>query len=148
VPLIETIEHDFQAAFKAKDQTVISTLRLLKSEIVKKEKEGKPLTEEIVIQVLKSQVKQRKDSIAEYEKGGRGDLVNKEKSELAILEKYLPTELTPEQIGILIDEVLSVLTDAEKSNFGKVMGLVIRKAGGAADGAVVNRLVKEKLGQA
>lgn len=153
--LLEKIEKDFQIALKGKDRAVIDTLRLFKSELIKKEKsasaktsteaERSSLTEEEVLQVLKSQIKQRQDSIVEYQKANREDLLIQEKTELEILKKYLPEQLSEDQIGEIVDQVLSELPVESKSNFGQAMGAVMKKIGGAADGSVVKRLVKEKL---
>lgn len=144
--LSETVDQDFQAALKNKDEAVISTLRLLKSELIKKAKEGKEVTGEMELQVLKSQIKQRRESIVEYQKGGREDLVNQEQAELTILEKYLPPQLSEEAVRALVVEALQDLTESDKANFGKVMGAVMAKVGKAADGGLVNKIVKEQLG--
>ena len=143
--LITNIDQDFQQALKKRDRLVVGTLRLLKSEIIKQEKNGKETTEELVLQILKSQIKQRKDSISEYQKANRQDLVDTEQAELDILEKYLPPGLSEGEVEAIVDEVLASLPDGESSNFGKVMGAVMQKAGSAADGNLVNKLVRDKL---
>ncbi|MFA5075793.1 MAG: GatB/YqeY domain-containing protein [Patescibacteria group bacterium] len=141
--LAEKINADFLQALKDKKATVVSSLRLLKSEITKKEKEGKELTEEIVVQVVRTQVKKLKEAIEEYQKAGRQDLVDKEAAELKIIEQYSPQQLTEDQLVVIIDRILAQA--GENKNFGQLMGLVMKEAGGQADGQVVSRLVKEKL---
>lgn len=145
--LAEKIQADFHLALKDKQATVISTLRLLKSELIKKEKEkgDKEMNDEVVTQAIKAQIKQRRDSITEYEKGGREDLAAKEKEEMVILEKYLPAQLPEAEIKAIVDGVVAKLAEDERANFGKVMGAVMKELKGAADGNTVNWLVKEAL---
>ncbi len=146
--LLEKIEQDFQVALKQKNQAVTSTLRLLKAALTNKEKEGKKLTEEIALAVLKSQIKQRKDSITEYQKAERNDLAAKEEEELKILEDYLPEQLSEERIKEIIDKVVTQLAEEEQNNFGKVMGAVMKEIAGQAEGSLVTKLVKDKLSAA
>ncbi|MFA6993345.1 MAG: GatB/YqeY domain-containing protein [Patescibacteria group bacterium] len=143
--LLETIEQDFQAAMKSRTATVVSTLRLLKAEIMKKERAGKELkalTEEEVAAAVKGQIKQRQDSIAEYQKAGRADLAEPEEAELKILQKYLPEQLSEAEIEKLVE---AAAAEVGTANFGQLMGAVMKKVGGAADGSVVSRLVKNKI---
>lgn len=148
--LIEEINEDFQQALKNKEIAVISALRLLKSELTRKEKsarrdgEGKEITEEVALQVLKTQIKKIKESLETYQKAGREDLAEKEETELKILEKYLPQQLSAEELKKIIDKVINQLS--EEKNFGQVMGLVMKEVAGRADGQLVSQLVKEKLG--
>ena len=145
--LIEKINQDFQLALKEQKQTVVSTLRLLKSEMTKKEKEGKGFTEEMAAAVLKAQIKQRKESIVEYQKAGRQDLVDQEQTELAILETYAPKQMSEDEVAAAVETAIGQLPAEEQTNFGKVMSQAMKITAGLADGAEVSRLVKEKLGQ-
>jgi len=141
--LQERIENDLRAAMVAKDETLVSVLRLFKNAfhnqvIAKKRK----LTEEEAIEVLLSQSKQRKDSIEAYTQGGRDDLAEKEKKELQIIGQYLPTPLSEGEIKKVVQGVIDTLETADK-NFGSVMGQVMGKLKGRVDGKEVARIVKE-----
>lgn len=144
--LQQTIEQDFQTAQKAKDQTTVGTLRLLKSAILVKEKEGaqagQPLDDDAVLAIVKQQVKQRKESIAEYEKAGRAELVATEQAELALLEKYLPEQLPEAEIRAMAE---TVIAENSGQDFGPVMGQVMKAVAGRADGAIVQKIVKELM---
>jgi hypothetical protein len=147
VSLIETIEKDFLEAQKARNESVVSTLRLLKSEIQKKAKDpsmvGKEMNDEVALQILKIQVKQRNESIAEYRKANREDLASKEEQELKIIEKYLPEQMSEEQIREIVKKVVA---NSSANNFGAVMKEVMAQTSGAADGKVVSSIVKEEMG--
>ncbi len=147
-PLEELIEKDFLTALKSKrDEILVSVLRLLKTavknaEINKKEK----LTVEEIQKVIASEVKKRKDSIESYQKGQREDLAAKEQQELEILEKYLPQQLNEEELRVLVQKVIAEGGSVTTKDFGKIIGQVMARAGGRAEGGMVSRLVKEKLG--
>ncbi|MBI5621407.1 GatB/YqeY domain-containing protein [Candidatus Falkowbacteria bacterium] len=143
--LLVTIEEDFGQALKTKDQAGKSTLRLLKAELTKKAKAGREVTEADVLQVIKSQIKQRQDSIAEYDRAARQDLADQERRELEILQRYLPPAPSAEEVSVAIDTILAGLAEPERANFGKVMAGVMQQLGGAADGGLVSQLVKQKL---
>lgn len=143
--LIDSIEVDFKQAMKAKDEVVLSSLRNLKSGMknVQIEK-GKDLTEEDVITLLRRKIKQHKDSIASFQTGGRQDLVEHEQLQLKVLEKYLPAQMSEDQVRELVKSVIGQ-TSAKLADFGKVMKEVLAKAAGQTDGSVVSKLVKEEL---
>jgi len=132
---------------KAKDTAKVSTLRLLISEIKNKEidKRGE-LTDDEILAVIQKAVKQRKESIEQYEKAGRSDLVEKEKKELEILEAYLPQPLSEEELEAIIDEAIKEAQATSVKDMGKVMKIVMPKVRGRADGKIVNQKVREKLG--
>jgi len=142
--LSEQIDKDFLQAFKTKNQGAVSTLRLLvaalKYERIKKMAD---LTDEDVIKVLKSEIKKRRESISEYDKGGRPELAAKEKEELVLLEKYLPAQMGEEEVKNKVQAVLKTIED--KDNVGKVMGKVMAELKGMADGALVKKIVEELL---
>lgn len=150
--LKEQILNDQKTALKEKNELLLSTLRLLNAAIKNAEIEKrakKPdqpeLTDEEIIQVISRQVKQRQDSISEYEKGGRQDLAEKEKQEMAILQKYLPEQLSEEKITETVEKIIKEM-QATPADFGKVMKNVMAKLKGKAQGDVVSKIVKEKLG--
>lgn len=145
--LQERIENDLRTAMTAKDEIVVSVLRLLKNafhnQVIAKKKE---LTEEEVVEVLLSQSKQRKDSIEAYTQGGRDDLADKEKKELQIIEQYLPEQLSDDEVKKVVQAVIDTLEDPDK-NFGSVMGRTMGKLKGQADGKEVARVVKELIAE-
>lgn len=151
--LQKQIELDFLAALKTKNETALSTLRMLKAAIVNKKIEkliakDEDLPDEEALKVVKSEIKKRKDSIEAYSQGGRDDLANKEKAELAILEKYLPAPLGEDELRQIISEAIRQLAESDASSladFGKVMGLVMKKTAGAVEGPVVSQIVREEL---
>jgi hypothetical protein len=145
--LKEQIEHDFVAARKEKNELVISTLGMLKSAVTNAEIAGmrKDFADEDVLKVIASEVKKHKDSIAEYEKGGRVDLASKEKTEMEILAKYLPAELGEEELKKIVEEKIKELGAASPGDFGKVMGAVMKAAAGRAGGDAVGKMVKDIL---
>lgn len=150
--LKERIKQDLEKALKSKDELRLSVLRMLSSalhnrEIEKRAKTGdEVLTDEEQIAVLRSEVKKRKDAMAEFEKGGRGDLVEKETAELKILEKYLPPELGDEDIERIVREVKGNLGEITPRDFGRVMAEVMKRVRGQAGGDRVSAIVKHMLG--
>jgi len=145
--LKEQIEKDFKQALKIKDEVVVSTLRMLQAAITNAEiaKMRKELTEEEIQKLIKSEIKKRKEAIEDYKKGGLGDLASKEEKEIKILEKYLPEQLGEEEIRKIVGKVIAEIGPTSPKDFGKVMGQVMKEAGGRADGAVVSRMVREML---
>jgi len=145
--LKEQIEKDLVEARKAKNELVVSTLGMLKAAVVNAEISAmrKAFSDEDVQKVIASEVKKHKDSIAEYEKGGRADLVSKEKQELELLTKYLPAELGEEELKKIVEEKIKELGAAGPGDFGKVMGVVMKAAAGRASGDRVGKIVREIL---
>ncbi|MBI4091452.1 GatB/YqeY domain-containing protein [candidate division WWE3 bacterium] len=147
--LQEKFKNDLNVALKLGDELRVSTLRFLLSGVKNREIElrplGKELTDDEVLNVLNKQVKQRNESIIEFEKAGREDLVEKESSELEILKTYLPEQMSEGQIQKLVDEALRETGGQSLSAMGKVMSVLMPKVKGRADGSVVSRIVREKL---
>ena len=152
--LKQTIKEDLNEAVKKGDEVSRSTLRMLLAAILNREKEkkykekleGNPeLTDEEMIEVISSEVKKRKEAITEYERGGRKDLVDKEKAELAVLRKYLPEQLSEEEIRKLIEEAIDEVGAKEIKDIGRVMAEIMPKVKGKAEGSQVSRIVKELL---
>ena len=133
---------------KAKDSARLSALRMLKTAITNKGVEkGHNLDDGEVLQVISSLVKQRKDSIEQFSKAGRTDLVNKETAEIAVLETYLPPAATAQEIDAAVADAIAETGAASSKDIGKVMKAVMPKlAGRSADGKAVNEAVRRKLG--
>jgi uncharacterized protein len=119
---------------------------MLKSAIKNAEiSEKHVLGDDSVYKILRKELKQRQESIVEYEKGGRDDLATKEKTEINLIQNYLPKELPEEQVKSLVDEAITTLDATQIKDMGKVIAFVMQKANGQIDGAKVSQIVKEKL---
>jgi uncharacterized protein YqeY len=145
--LTDQIAADLKQAMLAKDAARTGTLRMLKAAIEyhKIEKKQETLTDADVTAVIKKQIKQRQDSIDGFEKGGRADLAEKEKAELAILKAYLPEELSPAQIEEIVKAAIAEVGATGKADMGKVMKAVQAKTAGRADNRQVSQLVGRLL---
>ncbi|OHA74021.1 MAG: hypothetical protein A3B24_01885 [Candidatus Wildermuthbacteria bacterium RIFCSPLOWO2_01_FULL_48_16] len=146
------IAEDTTRSLRAKDERRLVTLRMLSSAIHNREidKRGKgevgEITEEDILGVLRSEAKKRRDAIIEFEKGGRPDLVEKEKQELSILEAYLPAQLDDAAIEAVVESVVAEFGSVGAKDFGRVMREVMKRFGGRASGDRVSRAVKAILG--
>jgi len=156
VNTIEQIEKDYIQALKNKDEAVVSTLRMLKSAIKNASIEkksakdgfasgGDELKNQDLIKLLRFELKKRNESIEAFKKGDRQDLVEKEAAEVEIIKKYLPKEISDDDINKVISEVIESMEVSDPSGFGRVMGEVMKKLGGAAEGGKVTQLVKAAL---
>jgi uncharacterized protein len=145
--LMDKIAADMKEAMRARDALRLSTLRMLKSaiEYQKIAKKQEQLSDADVTSVIKKQIKQRQDSIEGFEKGGRADLVEKEKAELAVLKSYLPEELSQAQVEEVVQATIAELAATSKADMGKVMKAVQEKIAGRADNRLVSQLVAAKL---
>ena len=140
------INQDAKEALKSKDTLTLNVLRMLKSEIRYKEIErGSELSDDDVISVLSTAIKKRKDSIQQFEKGGRDDLASKEKEELAVVTKYMPEQVSEEELSQIISQAISEEGATGASDLGKVMKLVMPKVRGRADGKKINQMVSSQL---
>lgn len=158
------IEEDFKEALKARREIEISILRMLKSAILNKEKEkrykisqGKPdfkvsdlekesvLTDEEAHQVIFSEIKKGQEAIVLFEKGKRDDLAKREKAEIEILKKYLPEQISEEEIKKITKEVIKSLGAKEMKDMGSVMKELLPKLKGRAEGGFVSKIVKDLL---
>jgi hypothetical protein len=146
--LRDQVNADITAAMKAKDAARLSALRMLKAAIMNKGVEkGRDLEDAEVLQVVSSLVKQRRDSIEQFTKAGRTDLVDKETGEIAVLERYLPPAITTEEIEAAVTAAIAETGAASPKDMGKVMKAVMPKlAGKNADGKTVNEIVRRTLG--
>ncbi|MGB9743342.1 MAG: GatB/YqeY domain-containing protein [Minisyncoccales bacterium] len=152
--LKEKIRTELNSALKSKDEIAVLTLRQLLAMIVNKEKEKKyklkeekevELTDDEVLEVIASEVKKRREAMVEFEKGKRSDLVEKEKKELAILEKYLPQQLSAEEIRNLAEAAIKKIKAQGIKDLGKVMAELMPQVKGRSDGKMVSQIVKELL---
>jgi len=146
--LNDKVAAEITAAMKAKDAARLSALRMLKAAIMNKGVEkGRDLDDAEILQVVSSLVKQRRDSIEQFSKAGRTDLVEKETGEVAVLEAYLPPAATSEQIDAAVAEAIAETGASSAKDMGKAMKAVMPKlAGKNADGKAVNEAVRRKLG--
>ena len=144
--LIDKIKEDLDIALKGGNDVVVSTLRFLLSGIqnVRIEKRGE-LDDEQVVEIIRKDSKKHKESIEAFEKGGRGDLAQKETKELEVLEKYLPAQMSTADIEKIVDEVIAAGGASNIADIGKIMGVVMVKVGTKADGGLVSEIVKKKL---
>jgi len=145
--LKDQIISDMTAAMKAKDAAKTSTLRMLKAAITNREKEGGgEIGDEDVSKLLRSQLKQRRDSVEQYQKAGRHDLADKETAEIAIIEAYLPQAASEAEIEQAVDAAVAETGATSMKEMGAVMKAAMAKlAGKNADGRLVSETVKKKL---
>jgi uncharacterized protein YqeY len=139
---------DIKDAMKAKDAPRLSALRMVKANLMnRKIEKGSELTDEEIGKALQSLVKQRRDSIEQYEKAGRPELAAKEAEEIAVIEVYLPKAATPEEIAAAIDAAVAETGAASMKDMGTVMkAVMVKLSGKSADGRAVSEAVKAKLG--
>ena len=143
---IDKIKNDMYSAMKADQKVKANILRSLLAALKKVEIETKnSLSENQFFSVVKKMVKQLKESVEVYSKAGREELAEKEKSELEIIQVYLPEQLSEEKTIELVKEVISEISAESISDMGKVMSMVMQKGGGKVDGGIANRIAKELL---
>ena len=146
MPFIEQIMQDLKQAMRDKDQTALDTLRALKSALgYKKVELGRELNEEEELLVFQKEASKRKDAAAEYERGGRAELAQKETAQLAIIQKFLPEAMSEDQIRERVRAAISATGAAGKKDMGKVMQALMPELRGKADGKLVNKIVGELL---
>ena len=145
--LREQIDSDIKAAMKSGAKDKVSALRMLSAALKNKEIEKRaPLTDGEVADTVRSLIKQRKDSIEQFGKGGRQDLVDKESAEVAILEVYLPQQMAREEVEKIVREVIGQTGAQGPKDMGKVMKALVPVLAGRADNKLVSELVKSSLG--
>ena len=144
--LLDKLESNLKDAQLSRDEIKVSTLRLLLSEIHNVEiQKGQGLSDEDIISVIQREVKKRKEAVEGFRSGGREEQAQKEENEAKILENYLPAQLTNEELTDIVSGVIKELGASGISDMGKVMGVVMEKVAGKADGGRVSAMVKEKL---
>jgi uncharacterized protein YqeY len=149
--LQQRLDSDLKEAMRAKDATKLGVLRMLKSAlkyaaIAKSDAEAE-LSDAEAVQVIRKQAKQRQDSIESFEKGGRGELADKEKEELAILNTYLPQGMSPDELAKVVRETIAEIGATSKAQMGAVMKALQAKVGGRADGKTLSVEVARRLSQ-
>lgn len=144
--LKQQVEEQIKESLKKGDKLRLSTLRFLlsaiKNEEIAKQREA---TDEDVVAVVQRQVKQRFESIEAFQKGGRKDLEQKERDEMAILNTFVPQQLSEQELRKIVEEVVVSLPESDRKNFGKVMGQTMTRVKGRADGNIVSKVIKELL---
>jgi len=144
--MLSLLQEELKVAMKAKDKATLTGLRniigKLKAQRIDK---GEDLTKEECIQILQSSVKQLKDSIEQYEKGGRDDLAEVEAFELKLIEKYLPEQLSEDDVRTLVRKTIKSTGAQSMQDLGQIMGSIMKHLAGAADGKTVQRIVQSEL---
>lgn len=147
--MIDKIQNDLKSAQLAKDELKVSTLRLLISEIKNSEIAKGPadvgLSDQDIISIVQKEVKKRAEAAAGFRSGGREEQAQKEESELAVLKEYLPAQLSTEELTKIVDGVITEVGASGIQDMGRVIGLVMGKVSGQADGGRVSAIVKQKL---
>jgi uncharacterized protein len=147
--LQQRLDSDLKEAMRAKDATKLGVLRMLKSALkyaaIAKSGAEAELNDAEAIQVIRKQAKQRQDSIESFEKGGRAELADKEKEELAILSSYLPQGMSPDELAKVVRETIAELGATSKAQMGAVMKALQTKVGGRADGKTLSAEVQKQL---
>ncbi|ANZ94502.1 MULTISPECIES: GatB/YqeY domain-containing protein [Brochothrix] len=144
--LLGQLNQDMKDAMRAKDKARLSVIRMVKAAIQNESiKKGDELDSEEELTVLSREFKQRKESLGEFESAGREDLVAGLNVELKVIEEYLPTQLTEEEILAIVEEVIAETGATSKADFGKVMKVILPKVKGKADGSVISKLLQQKL---
>jgi len=145
--LRERIDTDIKTALKSGAKEKLSTLRMLSAALKYKQiDKRRELTEEEVSETVRTLIKQRRDSIEQFGKGGRQDLVDKETAEVAVLEAYLPQQFSREELDAMVRDSVAQTGAQGAKDMGKVMKVLIPMVGGRADGKLVSELVKQALG--
>jgi len=145
--LEEKINQDYIQAMKSRDALRSSTLNFLRAQIknVRIDKRAEKLEEGDVISVIKKQIKQRQDSIEQFQNGGRQDLADKERTEMEILKSYLPAEMTEDEIRKLVEEAIKATGASSSKDMGNVMKALMPKVAGKADNRLVSDVVRKSL---
>ena len=142
----ERIQNDMIAAMKSGNKELLSVIRMVKAQIQLDEiNSKKTLTDEDVISIISKQIKSRKDSIVEFEKGNRQDLIDKTNDEIKILMTYLPTQLSEEEVMKIVTKIINDVNATTSNDMGKIMKELLPLIKGKADMGLVNKIIKEKL---
>lgn len=144
--MLDKIQNDLKEAQLTRDEIKVSTLRLLLSEVNNARiAKGSDLSQDEVVAVIQKEVKKRKEAAAGFRSGGREDQAVKEENEAKVLQEYLPAGLSNEELTKLIDDTINEVGAHSLADMGKVMGAVMSKVAGRADGSMVSQIVKERL---
>lgn len=143
---LDQLNQDMKTAMKQKDKETLSTVRMLKSALQTEQiNKGEELSEEEELTILAREKKQRVESLNEFKAAGRDDLVLKQEKELAVVDKYLPQQLSEDEVRTIVQETVAQTQASSMKDMGKVMGALMPKVKGKADGSLVSSIVKEEL---
>lgn len=146
--LPERIDADLKSAMRAKDETAKLTLRAVKAALTQESKQGDAsheLSDDDALAVVQREAKRRRDAAAEYEKVGQRERAQQELAELAVLERYLPQQLSDEELRVIVQEGMDTVGATSMADMGKIMGAVLPRVQGRADGKRVNSMVRSIL---
>lgn len=144
----QTIEIDYKAAFKTSDRPAVSAFRMLKSSIKNMEIDvGRELTDAETVELIAKEVKKRRDAMQQYLNGGRPELAQREEFDVKLFSKYLPQQLSEQELDAIVTETIAGMGAVGPGEMGKVMGAVMAKVKGRADGGAVQAVVRQQLGQ-
>ncbi|HJA75044.1 GatB/YqeY domain-containing protein [Limosilactobacillus pontis] len=144
--LLKRLQTDMITAMKNRNKDTLAVVRMLKASVQNAQIEaGHDLTPDEEVAVMSREYKQRKESLEEFQKAGRQDLIDKTNNELKVVEKYMPKQLSADDVKKIVTETVQQVGAASMKDFGKVMGAVMPKVKGQADGKLVNQTVKETL---
>ena len=142
----ERLNEDLKAAMRAKAKLRLSTIRMIRSEILNKDKEhGQETGEEDILKVLLYMVKKGEEAAEQFAKGGREELASKERAEILIIQQYLPAQMDDEELRQAVQEAIVKTGASSLKEMGKVMGLLTKQLAGRATGARISQVVKERL---
>ncbi len=142
----EQLTEDMKTAMRAKEAERLSTIRMIRSEILVKDKEkGEETSEENILKILQSMVKRREDAAEQYDKGGRPELAQKERGEIALVQAYLPAQMDDAGIRSAAETVIADLGASSPKDMGKVMGILSKQLSGQAAGGRISQIVKDIL---
>lgn len=144
--LKEQLLADLKSAMKEKDTIKKSTVTMIRAAILQVEKDNKvELGDQEILDIISKQLKQRRDALEDFKKAQREDLIEQTEGEMKIIEAYLPRQLTREEIEVIVDETIQETGVSSIKDMGKIMGALMPKVKGLADGKLVNQIVREKL---
>ena len=144
--MVEQLEKDMIEAMKNKEKERLTVIRMVKASLKQEQIDHKKeINDDLLIDVVNKQIKMRKDSIQEFEKGNRTDLIEKTQAEIDILMNYLPEQLTEEEVKKVIDEIFAELNPTSQKDMGKVMQQATSKLKGKADMKEVSTIIRERL---
>ena len=144
--MLSTLMNDMKSAMKAGEKSELGALRNLIGKVKAKQIDsGKTLTDDECIKVMATAAKQLKDSIQQYKDGGRDDLAENEAFELSIVERYLPEQMTEDDVRAIVKKTIADVGAESMKNMGKVMGAAMQAVGSGADGSIVQKMVREEL---
>nr|WP_320026782.1 GatB/YqeY domain-containing protein [uncultured Acetobacterium sp.] len=144
--LKDQLQADLKTAMKEKDKVKKSTVTMIRAAILQVEKDQKvELGDDQILEIIAKQLKQRRDGLAEFEKAQRDDLIQQAREEIEIIEGYLPTQLTIDEIKVIVTETIQETGAVDAKDMGKIMSALMPKVKGRADGKLVNQVVRESL---